>query len=277
MDAPLDAIEQVRATLIDLALRFGPKFLVAMAILTAGFFASSALQSWLGRGLQRLELEPPVRELLLRVARLFVMLLFVVMAMQNLGIELLPLIAGLGVAGAGIALAMQGLLGNVVAGLSIIFTKPFRVGEYISIVGEEGRVETITIFSTTLSHPDRSVVVIPNRKVVGEILHNYGSTRQVSVVVGVAYDTNLEHALASIRKLLDADPRVLREPAAGVGVKSLGDSAIQLQISPWVSVADYGAVTGWLNGAVVELFRNENISIPFPQREVRQLALVARG
>jgi small conductance mechanosensitive channel len=210
--------------------------------------------------------------LLLRVVRLAVMLLFVVMSMQNLGIDLLPLIAGLGVAGAGVALAMQGLLGNLVAGLSIIFSKPFRVGEYISIVGEEGRVDAITIFTTTLSHPDRSVVVIPNRKIVGEILHNYGATRQVSVLLGVAYDTDLERAIAAIRALLDSDARVLRESAAAVGIRSLGDSAIQIQIAPWVSVADYGAVTSGLHRAVVELCRKEGIAIPFPQVEHRQLA-----
>ena len=111
----------------------------------------------------RIGLEPPVRILLVRIVRSLTLFLVVVMALQNLGVELLPLIAGLGVAGAGIALAMQGVLGNIAAGLSIIFTKPFRVGEYISIAGEDGRVESITLFSTTLSHLDRSQIVIPNR------------------------------------------------------------------------------------------------------------------
>jgi small conductance mechanosensitive channel len=101
------------------------------------------------------------------------------MALQNLGIELLPLIAGLGVAGAGIALAMQGVLSNVAAGLTIIFTRPFRVGEYIAIVSVEGEVLDISLFSTVLDAPDLSQVVIPNRKIVGEILHNYGKIRQV--------------------------------------------------------------------------------------------------
>ncbi len=78
--------------------------------------------------------------------------LFAIMALQNLGVELLPLIAGLGVAGAGIALAMQGILGNLAAGLTIIFTRPFHVGDYISIAKEEGEVLDISLFSTTLGH-----------------------------------------------------------------------------------------------------------------------------
>src|ERR1700693_1964314 len=125
--------------------------------------------------------------------------------------ELLPLIAGIGVAGAGIALAMQGVLSNMVAGLTIIFTRPFRVGEYIHIAGVEGSVETIHLFSTTLSHADLSRVVIPNRKIVGEILHNYGQIRQVEVVVGVAYDTDLSRAVAAIREVLEGNPRVLKD------------------------------------------------------------------
>jgi small conductance mechanosensitive channel len=103
----------------------------------------------------------------------------------------LPLIAGLGVAGAGIALAMQGVLSNVVAGLTIIFTKPYRVGEYIAVAGVEGQVSTISLFSTTLLHPDHSRVVVPNRKVVGEILQNFGKIRQAQVTVGIAYESDL--------------------------------------------------------------------------------------
>ena len=150
MAAPAETIEQIRSTAIDLALKFGPKLLAALIILTIGYLVGRQVSRWLERALLHLEMEPPVRSLIVRIARVVVSLLFVIMAMQNLGVELLPLVAGLGVAGAGIALAMQGLLGNLFAGLTIIFTKPFRVGEYIGIVGEEGTVETITLFQTTL-------------------------------------------------------------------------------------------------------------------------------
>src|ERR1700692_793990 len=97
-------------------------------------------------------LDPPVRQLLARVARVLVFGLFAILALQNLGVELLPLIAGLGVAGAGVALATQGVLSNMVAGLTIIFTKPYRVGEYLAVVGVEGEVEAITLFNTGLTN-----------------------------------------------------------------------------------------------------------------------------
>src|ERR1700738_1560612 len=213
MNAQVTSLEQIKHTVIDLALRFGPKVLVAILILFVGFAASRWVSRWLARGLTRIELEPPVRTLLARIGWLLTFALFLVMALQNLGVELLPLIAGVGVAGAGIALATQGVLGNLVAGLSIIFAKPFRVGEYISIVGEEGLVTTITLFNTTLTHVDHSRVVIPNRKIVGEILHNFGTVRQIDIVVGVAYDTDINSAVAAINDVLQANPRVLRDPA----------------------------------------------------------------
>ena len=218
MAAPAETIDQIRTTVIDLALKFGPKLLAALIILAIGYLVGRQVARWLERALMHLEMEPPVRSLIVRIARVVISLLFVIMAMQNLGVELLPLVAGLGVAGAGVALAMQGLLGNLFAGLTIILTKPFRIGEYIGIVGEEGTVETITLFQTTLTHPDRSRVVIPNRKIVGEILHNYGKIRQVDVTVGVAYDTELNQALT-------LDPGSADREQARAARRGAGDSA----------------------------------------------------
>jgi small conductance mechanosensitive channel len=267
----LDPLAHAKDTLIDLAIRFGPKVLVAALIITAGVFVAGWVARAIAKGLHRFDLEPPVRQLLIRVARVIVVGLFGIMALQNLGVELLPLIAGLGVAGAGIALATQGVLSNIVAGLTIIFTKPYRVGEYIGIVGVEGQVDAITLFSTVLTHVDRSRIVVPNRKVVGEILHNYGRIRQSEVRVGVAYEADLPRALDTIRALVQANPRVLAEPKPVIQVDTLADSNVQIAIKPWVAVADYGAVIGELNLAVLEQLRQHGIAIPYPQHEVRLL------
>jgi small conductance mechanosensitive channel len=102
------------------------------------------------------------------------------------------------------------------------------IGEYVAIAGVEGRVEFIGVFKTTLNHPDMSQVVIPNRKIVGEILHNYGSIRQLNIAVGIAYDTDLNKAIATVGEVLQNNPRVLKEPAAGIGISVLADSSIQL-------------------------------------------------
>ena len=274
MGDQLQALDQVRATAIDLGMKFGPKLLVAVLILAAGY----AVGRWAGRVtgqmLDRFHFEPPVRWLLERIVRVLVLGLFAIMALQNLGVELLPLIAGLGVAGAGIALAMQGVLGNIVAGLTIIFTRPFRVGDYVSIAKEEGEVLDISLSTTTLGHADLSRVVIPNRKIVGEILHNYGKLRQLDVGVGVSYETDLGAAVSTIRDVLQANPRVLKDPVPAVSIARLADSSVRIGINPWVNVADYVAATSEINKAVLETFREQRIVIPMPQREIRMLAAV---
>ena len=212
-----------------------------------------------------------MRQLLLGFTRALVLLLFAIMALQNLGVELLPLIAGLGVAGAGIALAMQGVLGNVVAGLTIIFTRPYRVGDFISIQKEEGEVLDVSLFSTVLGHPDLSRVVIPNRKVVGEILHNYGKLRQLDVEVGVAYDTDVSAALRAVEETLRANPRVLQDPKPVIGVARLAASQVAIAVKPWVNVPDYAPARAELQQALLQAFRSRHIVIPLPQREVRML------
>jgi len=269
MDEPLKALDQVSTTAIDLAMRFGPKLLVAILILAAGVYAGR----WAGRAtlsaLARLQLDPPVRSLLERVVRIFVLVLFGIVALQNLGVELLPLIAGLSIAGAGIALAMQGVLGNVVAGLTIIFTRPFRVGDYIEIQKEEGEVLDVSLFTTVLGHPDLSRVVIPNRKIVGEILHNYGKLRQLEVEVGVAYDTDMGTALRVVEETLRANARVLQDPKPVIGVARFTDSQVAIAVKPWVNVPDYAPASAELRQAILQAFRSRNIVIPFPQREVR--------
>jgi small conductance mechanosensitive channel len=269
MNEQVASISHARDTMLDLAIRYGPRIFTAVLILTAGFIAGRWVSGWLGRALERRELEPPIRVLVTRVVGALTVLLFAIMALQNLGVELLPLIAGLGVAGAGVALATQGVLSNVVAGLSIIFAKPFKVGEYIAIAGVEGAVDSITLFSTTLVHADRSRIVVPNRKIVGEILHNYGQVRQLDVSVGVAYDTDLPAALGVIREVLDANPRVLRDPQAVVQPVQLGDCAVAIAVRPWVPVAEQGAASGELYAAVLAALRARGVVMPFPQREVR--------
>jgi small conductance mechanosensitive channel len=271
MDKQLQTLEHAQQTAIDLAIQFGPKLVVALLIMAAGYYAGR----WMGRladsMLVKLGMDETLRQLLIRIVRILVLALFAIMALQNLGVELLPLLAGLGVMGAGIALAMQGVLGNLAAGLTIIFTRPFKVGEYISIADEEGTVAEIKLFNTVLSHPDHSRIVIPNRKIVGEILHNFGSLRQLDVVVGVAYDTDIRLALAAIQDLLAAHSKILREPEPMIRVLSLADSGVNIAIRPWTTVDDFYDTSSEITRAVLEAFRERGIRIPFPQREVRLL------
>lgn len=271
LTAATEQISQLKAKGIEFLYERGPNLLGAIVILIAGFMVARFLGRILGKWLERRHLEPPVRMLFVRLLWLVVMALFVMVALGTLGIAVGPLIALMSVAGVGVGLAMQGVLSNLVAGLLIIFTKPFRVGEYIEIIGCAGQVSTIDMFTTVLAHPDRSRIVIPNRKIVGEVLHNYGTIRQHDIRVGVAYSTNLPAAIALINELLAQNPKVLKDVPPVVVVGAFGDSAIEILVKPWTSVGDFGNASAEIKLAIVDAFRSRKVEIPFPQREIRVL------
>ena len=270
-DKTINAIGRIKAKVVDFLTDYGLNIIGAVIILVIGLI----IAWWVGRGLKKwLEgkhVEPPIIMLAVRVVRLLVLLVALLQALEKLNVPIAPALAGIGVAGVGVGFALQGVLGNLVAGLTIIFTKPFRVGEWVEIAGVSGQVTKIELFSTTLLHTDMSRVVVPNRKIVGEILHNYGNVRQLDLNVGVAYGTDLNNATAIVRRVLAANPRVLKEPAAIVGVSLLADSSINIAVKPWVKVDDYVMAQGEIVQAIAEQLRAANISIPFPQREVRLL------
>lgn len=249
----------------------GPKLLAAVLIFVVGALVASKVGKALLGFLNKKELEPPVRILIVRMVRLALMGVTLMIALEKLGMSIMPLLAGLSIAGVGVGLALQGVLGNLMAGLLIIFTKPFRVGEYIEIHGVQGQVHAIELFSVILVHADKSRVVIPNRKVIGEILHNYGTIRQLDLSVGVAYSTDINKALNAINAVLARTPSALKEPTPAVGVSKFGDSAVIIAVQPWVKVNDFGNAGADVNKAILEEFRRQGIEMPFPQREIRVL------
>jgi len=258
--------------LIEYVISHSGALISALVVVVIGFIVARWIGKLMDRWLERKAMEPPMRKLLVRFLRLFVFAMSLVIALGTAGMDVTALIAGVGVAGLGIGLAMQGILGNLMAGLTIIFTKPFRFGEYIEIAGVQGQVTSIELFTTTLLHADHSQVIIPNRKIVGEIMHNYGHIRQLDLSVGVAYNTNISGALVIARGVLTRNARVLKEPAPVVGVTMLADSSINIAIKPWTAVADYGPAQAEIYQDIVEQFRVNKIEIPFPHREVRMLS-----
>ena len=256
---------------VDLGIRYGFQVLGAVVILVVG----ALVARWTGRlldgRLQRQAMEPPMRLLLVRVAKILVFLFAVVAALDKFGFQIAPLIAGIGVAGVGVGLALQGVLSNIMAGLTIIFTKPFRVGEYIEIVGVRGDVAAIDLSSTTLVHPDQSRVIVPNRKIVGEILHNHGHTRQLDVSVVVPHGADLARVFAAATAAIAADPRLLKDPSPVVGVSKVTETGIKVSVQPWVRVADFGAAEDALYRGLVERFRATGVTLPVSYHEVRML------
>src|SRR6266446_5939569 len=179
---------------LDLIIRYGFQILGALVILIIGVLLARWIANFTNRGLESRVKEPPMRLLIVRTIRILVLVLTLLVVLDKLGFQIAPLVAAVGVAGVGVGFAFHGVLANIIAGLSI------------------------ELFSTTRAELDQARIVIPNQKIVGEILHNYGTIRQLQLKVGVAYGANLNEVLAVAKQVVAADPRVLSEPAALIGI-----------------------------------------------------------
>src|SRR3989442_12721803 len=258
----------VKDIVLDLAIRYGFQVIGALVILAAGAIVARWIGHLVDQRLQK-QMEPPMRLLIVRALKVVVMLFAAVVALDKFGFQIAPLVAGIGVAGLGVGFALQGVLSNLVAGLTIIFTKPYRVGEYIELLNVHGDVAKIELFSTTLLHPDRSRVIVPNRRIVGEVLHNYGVMRQLHLTVAVPHDPDLPRVLAAVHDVVSRNARVLKDPAPVVGVSQITESGIRIGIEPWVRVVDVGAADAEIYGAVVQEFRARRIDLGLARQEVR--------
>ncbi len=162
------------------------------------------------------------------------------------------------------------LVAIAVAG-GLLWLRPFRVGEYVSMIGVEGKVEDIKLFNTILSHPDMSRVVVPNRKIVGELLHNYGKIRQLDITVSIGQESDLATALAAVDDVLRRNAKALKDPAPVVTISLRAPALIDIAVKPWVAIPDFGAAGSEIARAVAETFRERKIAAPVPQREIRML------
>ena len=249
----------------------GMQILTAIVLMGVGVVIARWTGNLIHRWLKTKAFDEPVSGLIVKVVKLLILGFIGVMALGQMGVQITPLIAGIGVAGVGASLAMQGILGNLVAGLTIIFSKPFTIGEYIELLGVYGQVTDIALFSTTLLHTDNSRVIVPNRKIVGEILHNYGNIRQLDLTAGIAYSADITMALALVNEILQHNPSVLKEPAPVVGIAALNESSIALSFKPWVKVEDFVPAKAEIYQAVLESFRDRKIDIAAPRREIHLL------
>lgn len=249
----------------------GMQILTAIVLMGVGILIARWVGNIMHRWLKSKAYDEPVSNLLVKVVKLLIVIMIGVMSLGQMGVQITPLIAGIGVAGVGVSLAMQGLLGNLVAGLTIIFSKPFTIGEYIELLGVYGQVTDISLFSTTLQHTDNSLVIVPNRKIVGEILHNYGNIRQLDLSTAIGINADITHALTIVNSILQQNSMILTEPAPAVGIKALQESSIVLAIRPWVKVDDFVPAQAAIYQAVIEQFRNQKIEPPIPHRTIQIL------
>ena len=198
-------------------------------------------------------------------------MLFVIIASLNrLGVNTTSLVALLGAAGLAIGLSLQDSLKNFAAGVMIILFKPFKLGDFVEAGGATGVVENISIFSTKFKTGDNKEVIVSNGNIYGGMIVNYTAkeTRRIDMVIGIGYNDDIKKAKNIITEILDADERILLDPAPSVSIGELGDSSVNFNVRPWVKTEDYWAVRSDTLEKIKLAFDENGISIPYPQMDV---------
>jgi len=266
--------------IVDVALRWlaenGISFLinvlVALLLLTVGTVAIRSLTCATHKALVKSgRVNALLQNFLRSVVKKTAWVLLLMVVLQRLGVNIAPLIAGLGVTGFILGFAFQESLGNLAAGMMIAINQPFQVGDYVTVGTISGTVRELNMMAATLFTADNVKVVVPNKVIWGSPITNFTATdkRRLEIAVGIAYGADIAKAKRIALEVLRADPRVLADPAPIAEVIAMGNSSVNLVLRPWATPATYWDAFFALNHAVKEAFDRNGIEIPFPQMDVR--------
>ncbi|GLQ90918.1 mechanosensitive ion channel family protein [Dyella flagellata] len=252
----------------------GPALLGALLVLLIGHWFARRLANFLQRAMNRAAIDPTLSGFLRNLLYGVLIAVLIVIALQTAGVPSAPLLAALGAGGLAIGLALQGSLSNLAWGVLLIVFRPFRAGDYIQAGGAEGTVEGINLMHTQLILADNREAVVPNAKIGADAIINFSrrGSRRFELRVGIGYHEDIGKALAVVRQLLEADPRILKSPPPTAWTDSLSDSAVHLLLRAHTSTDDFWPAQTDLLRAVKESFEAEGIRIPFPQREIHIVA-----
>ena len=265
----MDTTEIINS-ITQIAADFGLRLLYAVLIIFVGRWVVKLLLKIIKSALEKTTVEETVRIFVANLLSTLLMVIIFIAAINQLGIETTSIIAMLGAAGLAIGLALQGSLANFAAGILIVIFRPYKVGDYIEAGSAAGTVLDIQIFSTVLKTPDNKVVVVPNGTIMDSSIINYTGqeTRRVDIIASCGYDDDIDKVKDILNDILDQDERILEEPEPRIAVSELADNSINFIVRPWVKSSDVLSVKYSILEQIKKRFDAEEISIPYPQRDV---------
>jgi small conductance mechanosensitive channel len=263
-------LESAVNSLGTFATQYGLKVVGAILILIIGRIVAGQIRKAVRKLGDARQWDPSLTGFMSSLVYFFVMAFVVVAVLGSFGVQTASIVAVLGAASFAVGLALQGSLANFAAGVMILLFRPFKVGDYVEVAGVAGSIKSIAIFSTTLATPDNVRIEVPNGKIYGDIIKNYAGydTRRLDMAVGIGYGDDMAKAIEVIRGVVEADERVLGDPATTIAVAELGDSSVNLVVRPWVKGSDYWALKFDLTQRIKDALDQNGIEIPFPQRVV---------
>ncbi len=266
-----ETASQITTWVTEKGLDFALNLVFALVILLVGWLAIKLIAFTVRKALMRGKAKGRLlADFICSVVTKACWAVLLVMVLGRLGVNVTPLIAGLGVTGFILGFAFQESLGNLASGMMIALNEPFKVGDVVDAAGHSGVVLEVNMMATVMKTPDGKRIVIPNKSVWGGPIVNYNALglRRVDLQVGIDYGEDPERAVEIIRETVARIPGVLAEPAPAVAVASLNDSAVQINVRPWVKSSDYWAVASATLTAVKMELGKAGVKIPFPQIEV---------
>ena len=266
----LDKVNEIYDIVVTFFVTYSFQLLGALIILIIGLLISNRLARLVLAVCERHQMDITLSKFLASCTRIFIIVMVGVICLGKIGVSVTPLVAAIGAASLGAGLAVQGLLSNYGAGLNIVLTRPFVVGDTISVQGVTGVVEEVRLAHTLLTDEDEVTISIPNRHIVGEIIHNSKAFRVVEAIVGVAYDSDPQQVKATILKVL-TDNGVTDNRDPQIGIDGFGDSSIDYAVRFWVPTGRFHHYRLRVNDQILDALQDAGIRIPFPQREVRVL------
>lgn len=249
---------------------WGINIALAIAIFIIGRIITRSIVKLMKKILHKTEMDAILANFITSILNSALLLLIIIAALDQLGVDTTSLIALLGAAGLAIGLALQNSLQNFASGVMLIVFRPFKTGDFVEAGGTAGIIESITIFNTVMRTGDNRKVIVPNGAIYNGNITNYSAnaTRRIDMIFGIGYEDDIKKAKELILDLLNKDERILRDPEPLVAVAELADSSINLAVRPWVNNDDYWPVTFDLTEGIKLAFDQNGISIPYPQMDV---------
>jgi small conductance mechanosensitive channel len=261
----------------DIFVTYGSRIGLAAVTLVVGLWLTGWIAGRMDAHMKRLDVEVTLRRFLKSVTSLVLKILVLITVASMLGVATTSFIAVLGAAGLAIGLALRDSLSNFAGGVLMIVFKPYKVGDFVEMQGQSGTVQAIQILNTVLLTADNKTVFIPNGPIINGNVTNHTNEhkRRVDVNLGIGYGSDIDVARKTLLAIVNADQRILSEPAPDVVVAELGESAVVLRVRAWVSTPDYWSVFFAIQEQAKKSFEVAGIEIPFPQRTVHMVQKVS--
>lgn len=271
MEQEIQQAQAIYTLITEFFITYSFQILGAVIILVIGIFVAKKVSNFVFRLCERKELDVTLAHFIASLVKILIIVMVAIIALGKVGISVTPFVAAIGALSLGAGLAMQGLLSNYGAGLNIILARPFIVGDTIRVQGVIGQVKEVHLAYTLLTDEDDVEITIPNRHIVGEIIHNSHAASLAEETIGISYDSNPDKAIEVINAALMATDKVSKDRPPLVGIEDFADSSINIGVRFWVPTNSYFETRYRVNSAIYNALIAAKISIPFPQREIRIL------